>query len=119
MTTRLLPRREWHRLSGTLLGGVALRSDTQVIVVEDGDEVVGCWALMPVYHAEGAWIAPAHRGKATVGRRLLAGMRRLVREFGLREVAMMTTNPQTTRMAQKLGDAVALDGAHFSVGMGR
>lgn len=120
MTTRLLPRGEWHRLKGTLLETVTpdLRHDAQVVVVEDNAAIVGCWVLMPVYHAEGVWIAPEHRGKASVGRRLLAGMRRLVREQGAREVLMLTTNDRTARMALKLGRATELTARHFAVEMG-
>ena len=121
MTTRLLPRDEWHRLKGTLLETVtpSLRHDAQIVVVEDGDRIVGCWALMPVYHAEGLWVDPAYRTKVSVGRRLLDGMTRIVRDGGIREVLVMATNPRMERMVRKFGDAAALDGAHFSVGMGR
>lgn len=81
MITRVLPSREWSRLAGTDLGSVLPQcsSDTTlVLVVEDGDRIVGCWAALTVIHAEGVWIAPEHRGKSSVARRLWAGMRKML-----------------------------------------
>lgn len=119
MTTRLLPRNEWHRLKGTLLETVSLPRDAEVLVVEADEQIVGCCVFLMQPHVEGAWMAPEHRRKAAVGRRLLAGMRRLVREHGSPNVWMMATNSESERLIQRLGDAARLDCAHFSVGMGR
>ena len=54
MTTRLLPPEEWDKLDGEL-AQVRDHLDPDraaVVVVEDGDQVVGCWALLQVLHAE-------------------------------------------------------------------
>lgn len=83
MHTRILPASEWHRLAHTDLGSVITQCDprdTQVIVVEHDGEIVGCWAALTIVAAEGVWVAPEHRGKASVARRLLTGMRRLAKE---------------------------------------
>jgi hypothetical protein len=79
-TTRVLPPAEWPGLVGTELEVVwpHMRPQDSVVVVEDRGDIVGCWALLTVKHVEGLWIAPAHRGRSSVGRRLLAGMGALV-----------------------------------------
>ena len=57
-----------------------------VVVVEDGAELVGCWALVQVLHAEGVWVAPAHRGRASVARRLMLGTLAAARELGAKAI---------------------------------
>jgi len=83
-TTRVLPPDEWARLAGTeQLGPVASLLDpetTDVLVVERDGEIVGTWAVLPVWHLEGAWIHPDHRGKGSVARHLWGAMRRMLRQ---------------------------------------
>src|SRR4029077_20633639 len=88
VTSRVLPRAEWDRLKGTEAETVCplLPESAQVLVVEDGTAIAGCWVLLPVLHVECLYVAPEHRKKPSVARRLLAGMRRLVRESGGRGV---------------------------------
>jgi hypothetical protein len=89
MTTRVLPPEEWDRLAGTELEGLAAaRLDTMtVLAVEDAEgAIVGCWSLLPIWHVEGIWIAPDHRGRSAVARRLLAGMRAVMAARGLHGV---------------------------------
>lgn len=118
MTTRTLPREEFGRLVGTELEAVApiLPPAATVLVVEDAGQIVGCWALFPVWHAEGLWIAPAHRGKGGVARRLLAGLRTAAHAQGARAVATAATDERVESMLDRLG-AVALPGVHFSMGV--
>lgn len=76
MTARILAKDEWPRLAQTdfpyLLPYVGA-ADVDIMVVEDdGGTIIGCWGLMTVLHLEGLWIAPAHRGKSSVARRLLS-----------------------------------------------
>jgi hypothetical protein len=85
MTDRILPPEEWHRLAGTEIGPILDRftpARTAMLVVEEEGEIVGCWALLLVAHAEGVWISPAYRGGVAVARRLWRGMRRLVTGIG-------------------------------------
>ena len=121
MTGRLLPPEEWPRLAGTLLEGVwpSLKPDRDVVrVVEQDGEIIGCAALLALWHLEGAWIAPAHRKRAAVGRRLWAEMREEVRRRSVPEVWMMATSPDTARICERLGRATRLDCAHFAVMVG-
>lgn len=77
MTTRTLSREEWPRLADTDLAVLlpyAAPEDTEIVVVEQDERIVGCLAVMRVIHVEGVWIAPEHRGRVSVMRRLLAGM---------------------------------------------
>lgn len=82
MIARILPPEEYHRLVGTAIDEVwrVIPPTAKVVVVEDGDQIVGCHLLLPVIHAEGLWIHPAHRGKGSVARRLWSAVQRVVRE---------------------------------------
>lgn len=74
MTSRILPQSEWHKLAHTdfpqLLPYIG-PEDIDIVVIEDGDRIVGCWGVMPMIHLEGVWIAPEYRGKGSVARRLV------------------------------------------------
>lgn len=108
MTRRVLPRDEYHRLVGTELETVAatLPDGCQVLVVEDGDAIVGCWALLSVLHVEGAWVAESHRASAS--RHLLHGMADLVADAGGAAVLTGSMSPRVTRLLKGLG-ATKLD----------
>lgn len=117
MITRLLPPEEWPRLAGTELETVWPVLDpiaSHVVVVEDAGEIVGCWALFRQVHVEGLWIAPAHRGKSSVGRRLLATMRSTARAMGARSVATAACRDSVVGMLHKL-NAIALPGVHYAL----
>lgn len=45
--------------------------DVAVVVVEDGDDIVGCMTVLKVTHFEGVWVDPKYRGNAGVMRPLL------------------------------------------------
>ena len=85
MTTRVLGHDEYGRLAHVGTGLASIRHDlpesVRVVVVEDGDQIVGCVALLPVWHAEELWIDPAHRGLSAVARRLRAGVAQVARRF--------------------------------------
>lgn len=85
LTTRILPPAEWSKLAGTEAEQVWPLLDpkrARIIAVEDGDRVVGCWVTYLMVHAECLWIADDHRGKSSVGRRLLRALRNVVRGWG-------------------------------------
>jgi N-acetylglutamate synthase-like GNAT family acetyltransferase len=116
MTSRVLPREEWDRLAGTELAAVLAaaqhaNAEMIVLIVEDGEQVVGCWALLQCWHAEGLWVAPAHRGKAAVARRLLRLAASVAEQIGFRSVCTAALTPDVTKML----DAVAtrLEGQHY------
>jgi len=91
-----------------------LPADAEVLVVEDdAGAIVGAWAVYRLVHVEGIWVAPAHRGRTVVFRRLLAGMRMLVRAFGSSVALTGAIDPVVADMLRKLG-AVELPGRHFS-----
>jgi len=106
-------------LHGTELETVwpILPEDAEVLVVEDGGEIVGCWSVYSLQHVECVWVAPAHRGKASVFRRLLVGMRTLVHGRGQHTVqtgALDTPEGNVVAaMLTKMG-AVEVPGRHFS-----
>jgi hypothetical protein len=83
MTSRLLPRDEWHKLNGTEAESVwPLWNDgVAVVVVEHDGQIVGCHALQMVLHAECLWIHPDHRKKAAVARRLWNAVKFIARDL--------------------------------------
>lgn len=115
MTTRTLPFNEWSRLTGTEAEAALpyLQQDkTSIVVVEDGDTIVGCHILMWVLHAECLWIHPDHRGRSSVGRRLWSKVRELARSFGV--VSMMTAacDDRVRGLLAHVG-ATKLDADHY------
>jgi hypothetical protein len=98
--TRLLPVEEWPRLVGTELETVWPHLDPStavVLVVEDeSGQIVGCWSLFACLHAEGVWIAPDHRRRGVVAKRLLRGMQETARALG---VTAVTTAAESSEIA--------------------
>ncbi len=89
MTSRILPRDEWTRLSDSDLAGPlsCINPDhVDVIVVEDGGEIVAHWLLCSMLHVEGLWVAPDARKHGVAARRLLSGMRKAVAARGAASV---------------------------------
>ncbi len=105
MTDRILPPEDWHRLHGMDLANVLQYlppAETTVIVVEDdAGAIVGCWATFRVHHAEGVWIAPEHRGKTSVARRLWRRMRAVVTERGASSVITAAMDPAMDALLKK------------------
>ena len=117
MTARILPGDEWPALSGTELETIWPYLDpatARVVVVEEDGAIIGCWAGFPLFHAEGVYIAPAHRGRASVARHLLLGMRSLAKDAGARSIITGAIDPLVAEMLLKLG-AVALPGTQYAL----
>lgn len=114
MTTRELPRDEYARLVGTELETVAplLPESARVLVVEDGDQIVGCWTFFSVLHAEGLWIADSHRKRGSVARHLWCGMRQMVAQMGAKGVNTAAVSDDVKALLEKVG-AIELPGTHY------
>lgn len=114
MTTRVLPREEWKRLAGTEAEALwpLLTHAAQVLVVEDGDRIAGCWVLMPILHVECLYVAPEHRKKTSVARRLFVGMKRLVRESGSSHVMTAAASDEVRDLLAHVG-ATKIPGDHY------
>lgn len=114
MTTRVLPREEWHRLAATDLSTVwaHLPDTTRVIVVEDDGVIVGCVTGMLILHAEGLWIAPAYRKRVTVWRQLVSWFWRVADEFGCEGALTAAVNDDMRMLLARL-HATPLPGDHF------
>lgn len=119
LCTRELPLAEWYRLQGTELETAwpHLPLRARVLVVEDGDRIVACWALVPLVHAEGVWIDPAYRKKASVVGRLLQAMRATARTMGAKTVWTAAQSDEVRALVDHLG-GFALPGTHYIVTIG-
>lgn len=62
--TRVLHPSEWPKVAhldvAQWLPYVA-PEDAQIVVVEDGERIVGVWGVFRVVHLEGVWVDPAYR----------------------------------------------------------
>jgi len=105
MTTRVLDPSEYHRLTPTTLGPYVslLPAETRVIVIEQDGALVGHLAVLPMWHTEGLWIAPAHRKRGRVLRRLLQGLGCTVRDLGISTVIPGADTEEMRTMLQGLG----------------
>jgi N-acetylglutamate synthase-like GNAT family acetyltransferase len=119
VTTRLLPRDEWPKLAGTELETVVtiLPDSAAVIVVEDAGVIVGCWSLLPVYHAEGIWIRPDYRRQGGVALRLLRGLRTVAKRYGARAVCTASMDTTVSTLIERIGGQ-KMPGTHYTVPMG-
>jgi hypothetical protein len=118
MTTRILPPNEWPRLNGTEAEQLwpRLPLTAHVVVVEDGLDIVGCWTLMPILHVECLYIAPSHRRRSSVGRRLWRGMCELVHQLGSQAVWTAAMSDDIRQLLDHAG-AVKVAGDHYVMPM--
>jgi len=121
MVTRLLPPDEWPRLAETTadLGKVLhllKPSGTAICVVEDGDEIVGCWSIQSVYWVEGLWIREDHRKRTSVGRRLWRWLRSVTRDLGIEGVMTGAADDQVRDLLLSIDGKKLPDMYYFSTG---
>ncbi|HKA39856.1 MAG TPA: GNAT family N-acetyltransferase [Burkholderiales bacterium] len=115
MIARALPPEEWPRLAGTELDAVwplLTPETTRILAIEEDGAIIGCWALLPVWHVEGCWIAPAARRRGRVGHLLLTTMARWIANADLRGVMTAAPNETIAHYLTRLG-ARPLPGQHF------
>jgi hypothetical protein len=113
VTLRLLPRSEWPaKLVGTELEATwpVLPDNAQVIVVEDGDRVLGCWSIYQQTHVEGLTLLPG--AGAGVARKLLFGMMNVALAMGAATVQTAAVDQRVVELLEK-ANAVELPGRHF------
>jgi len=117
MTSRVLPPEEWHRLVGTEAELIWPHLDparSHVLAVEHNGAIVGTWVLMQVLHAECLWIAPSHRGRTSVARRLWTAMQRTARGLGAKAVATAAMTDDVRRLLDHVGATKVL-GDHYAM----
>ncbi len=117
MISRVLPKEEWPRLKGTEAETVWPHLNparASVIVVEDDGLIVGCHVLMYVLHAECLWIAPEHRGKGSVARRLWMAVQRAVRSCGATSLVTGACDDTVRGLLMHVG-ATRLPGEQYTV----
>lgn len=102
---RELPASEWGRLAGTELGSVIGKlspEHTRIAVVEVDGQIVGCWSLTALLHAEGIWIHPEHRD-GSVLRKLLRWMTQTARDIGVGTVLTGALSPTVVDLVKRYG----------------
>ena len=117
MRTRAIPSGEWERLPErpALLDHVHPQ-DAQVLVVEDGDRIVGYLMAARVTHLEGLWIDPEHRNRAAVGRALRNAAPGLAERWGHSWAWAGSDTPLVKRVLERLGAArLALESYVFKL----
>ncbi len=105
MTTRILPESEWTRLEGhDALGGHPLppAGSTLFVVAEDGDQIVGVWALVTVLHLEPVWLAPSVRGGMVI-RRMWRRVTAALAERGVRVAFAFADRDDIRGYLERLG----------------
>lgn len=88
-------------------------SRSSVVVVEAGEQIVGCAVLFHVLHADCVWIHPDHQRRAAVARRLWWGVEQTARDtWHARTVAVGATLTVMAKFLRRVG-AIRLPGEHF------
>ena len=108
--SRVLPPDEWPRLVGTEAESIWPLLDpdkAQVLVVEEGGVIMGCWVGFVVLHAECFWARPGHPVPLRVLRALLRGMREYAERLGYGQIATAADSDRIRRALTSL-HAVAL-----------
>ena len=116
MTTRLLPSDEWAKLAITEVGPVWswLPPNARVVVVEDEEQqLMGCHVLLPVWHLEGLWIAPDHRRRTSVARRLWSRVQQEARSLGVTQLVTAAADDTVKGLLTHVGAIPLPD--HFVV----
>ena len=77
--------------------------DTQIVVVEQHGQIIGCWGVMRVVHLEGLWIDPAFRGRVSVARRLYQATLAVARKFTTGWAMTGAQTDDVRRMLTRIG----------------
>ena len=116
MVARTLPPAQWEMLDGTELEDVWKHLDpktARVVVIEDEGAIIACWALFPLYHVEGIYIHPDHRGRGRVLKHLMEHMGAVAESEGVTHVTTGCLSDQVRELLEHFG-AVEVPGQQFT-----
>lgn len=104
ITTRVLPPDEYHKLGGLPISSLQPPDPTrcQIVVVEDGTEIVGTMAVIVLPILEGVWVKEDYRKTAAFGR-LWKGMQKLLKTMDIHSVAGFVQTPEMVALAATAG----------------
>lgn len=105
MSARILPREEWHRLESEVsdLFRTLNPEDVRVVVVEDGDEIVGHLGVARVVHLEGWWVAPEKARNPGITRALLRAAAEQAEDWAPNWVLATVNDEQLCALMERLG----------------
>ncbi len=106
LTRRVLPRDEWHRLTGAL-GSCweQIPASSTVLVVERDGAIVAQWSGHPMfqYLVDGLEIVEPERGNPSVARQLLRAMYEHVQTVGVANILTGAADDATRKLLHKAG----------------
>lgn len=118
MIARLLPPDEWPKLAGTELETVWPHLDkakAKIVVVEHEDgTILACWSLFPIWHVEGVFVHPGHRGRGRVAKRLVDYMGAVCQHEGITHVVTGCISDQVRELLEHF-NAVEIPGQQFTI----
>lgn len=109
ITTRILERSEWGKLSQTWWKNdlASLEQlDADVLVAERDGALVAVWPIALMLHADGCEIVPGERKNPAVARALLDGLKAQIRRRGASFVLMGSETPDVEGMLARMGTEV-------------
>lgn len=117
LVSRLLPPAEWGRLSGrelaTVLPHVPER-DVQIVVIEDGDQIVAYQAVLRLPFLGGLWVDPAYRHRPGIWRPLVSATWQAVHRWTDRWAFTFTPQAMTPFVVEHFA-TVPIEGHVFFV----
>jgi hypothetical protein len=122
MTHRILLPSEYDRLRGMDLDVLLphLPADACVLVVEDETgAVVACTSFFPMWHLECTEIRSTHRGRSSVVRHLLAGIRETAADLGVTRVLTAATDDQIRAYLTRLHAEPLPEATHYVWPLGK
>lgn len=104
LSSRLLSREEWHKLEafrGDFGGFLPTSWQADIVIVEDGDVIVGMLTLEKMVHIGPMWTHPKYRASGVLAMLIKAGVQHFPTE--LRGGVLFSKHPKIKKLAAMFG----------------